>query len=250
MPTIKRSSKPTWGKKPILNIENIDVFYDDLQVIWSVSFEVNRGEIVALLGSNGAGKSTILNTVSGLLTPASGSITFEDQRLDQVPAHKVIELGIAQVPEGRRLFPEMTVRENLIMGSLTPKAKAKRIESIEWVFRLFPRLQEREKQMAGTLSGGEQQMLALGRGLMSLPKLIMLDEPSLGLAPILVAEIFNIINRIQQEGVTVLVVEQNTRHTLQICHRGYVLENGRVLLEGTGQELLDNEHVKQSYLGI
>jgi len=219
-------------------------------VIWSVSFEVNRGEIVALLGSNGAGKSTILNTVSGLLTPASGSITFEHQRLDQVPAHKVIELGIAQVPEGRRLFPEMTVRENLIMGSLTPKAKAKRIESIEWVFRLFPRLQEREKQMAGTLSGGEQQMLALGRGLMSLPKLIMLDEPSLGLAPILVAEIFNIINRIQQEGVTVLVVEQNTRHTLQICHRGYVLENGRVLLEGTGQELLDNEHVKQSYLGI
>jgi branched-chain amino acid transport system ATP-binding protein len=242
--------KPTWGKKPILKIENIDVFYDDLQVIWSVSFEVNRGEIVALLGSNGAGKSTILNTVSGLLTPASGSITFEDQRLDQVLAHKVIELGIAQVPEGRRLFPEMTVRENLIMGSLTPKAKAKRNESIEWVFRLFPRLQEREKQMAGTLSGGEQQMLALGRGLMSLPKLIMLDEPSLGLAPILVAEIFNIIERIQQEGVTVLVVEQNTKHTLQICHRGYVLENGRVVLDGTGQELLDNEHVKQSYLGI
>ena len=250
MPTIKRSSKPTWGKKPILNIENIDVFHDDLQVIWSVSFEVNRGEIVALLGSNGAGKSTILNTVSGLLTPASGSITFEDQRLDQVPAHKVIELGIAQVPEGRRLFPEMTVRENLIMGSLTPKAKAKRNESIEWVFRLFPRLKEREKQMAGTLSGGEQQMLALGRGLMSLPKLIMLDEPSLGLAPILVAEIFDIIKRIQQEGVTVLVVEQNTKHTLQICHRGYVLENGRVLLDGTGQELLDNEHVKQAYLGI
>jgi len=242
--------KPTWGKKPILKIENIDVFHDDLQVIWSVSFEVNRGEIVALLGSNGAGKSTILNTVSGLLTPASGSITFEDQRLDQVPAHKVIELGIAQVPEGRRLFPEMTVRENLIMGSLTPKAKAKRNESIEWVFRLFPRLKEREKQMAGTLSGGEQQMLALGRGLMSLPKLIMLDEPSLGLAPILVAEIFNIIERIQQEGVTVLVVEQNTKHTLQICHRGYVLENGRVVLDGTGQELLDNEHVKQAYLGI
>ena len=242
--------KPTWGKKPILKIENIDVFYDDLQVIWSVSFEVNRGEIVALLGSNGAGKSTILNTVSGLLTPASGSITFEDQRLDQVLAHKVIELGIAQVPEGRRLFPEMTVRENLIMGSLTPKAKAKRNESIEWVFRLFPRLQEREKQMAGTLSGGEQQMLALGRGLMSLPKLIMLDEPSLGLAPILVAEIFNIIKRIQQEGVTVLVVEQNTKHTLQICHRGYVLENGRVVLDGTGQELLHNEHVKQAYLGI
>lgn len=250
MPAIKRSSKPTWGKKPILKIENIDVFYDDLQVIWSVSLEVNRGEIVALLGANGSGKSTILNTVSGLLTPASGSITFEDQRLDQVPAHKVIEHGIAQVPEGRRLFPEMTVRENLIMGSLTPKAKARRNETIEWVFGLFPRLREREKQMAGTLSGGEQQMLAVGRGLMSLPKLIMLDEPSLGLAPILVAEIFNIIYRIQQEGVTVLVVEQNTKHTLEICHRGYVLENGRVVLDGTGQELLDNEQVKQAYLGI
>ncbi|MGW8224073.1 MAG: ABC transporter ATP-binding protein [Syntrophobacteria bacterium] len=234
----------------MLKIENIDVFYDDLQVIWSVSLEVNRGEIVALLGANGSGKSTILNTVSGLLTPASGSITFEDQRLDQVPAHKVIEHGIAQVPEGRRLFPEMTVRENLIMGSLTPKAKARRNETIEWVFGLFPRLREREKQMAGTLSGGEQQMLAVGRGLMSLPKLIMLDEPSLGLAPILVAEIFNIIYRIQQEGVTVLVVEQNTKHTLEICHRGYVLENGRVVLDGTGQELLDNEQVKQAYLGI
>lgn len=250
MPAIKRSSKPTWGKKPILKIENIDVFYDDLQVIWSVSLEVNRGEIVALLGANGSGKSTILNTVSGLLTPASGSITFEDQRLDQVPAHKVIEHGIAQVPEGRRLFPEMTVRENLIMGSLTPKAKARRNETIEWVFGLFPRLREREKQMAGTLSGGEQQMLAVGRGLMSLPKLIMLDEPSLGLAPILVAEIFNIIQLILQEGVTVLVVEQNTKHTLEICHRGYVLENGRVVLDGTGQELLDNEQVKQAYLGI
>lgn len=250
MPAIQRSSKPTWGKKPILKIENIDVFYDDLQVIWSVSFEVNRGEIVALLGANGAGKSTILNTISGLLTPASGSITFEDQRLDQVPAHKVIEHGIVQVPEGRRLFPEMTVRENLIMGSLTPKAKAKRNETIEWVFGLFPRLREREKQMAGTLSGGEQQMLAVGRGLMSLPKLIMFDEPSLGLAPILVVEIFNIIERIQRESVTVLVVEQNTKHTLEICHRGYVLENGRIVLGGTGQELLDDEHVKKAYLGI
>jgi branched-chain amino acid transport system ATP-binding protein len=219
-------------------------------VIWSVSFEVNRGEIVALLGANGAGKSTILNTISGLLTPASGSITFEDQRLDQVPAHKVIEHGIVQVPEGRRLFPEMTVRENLIMGSLTPKAKAKRNETIEWVFGLFPRLREREKQMAGTLSGGEQQMLAVGRGLMSLPKLIMFDEPSLGLAPILVVEIFNIIERIQRESVTVLVVEQNTKHTLEICHRGYVLENGRIVLGGTGQELLNDEHVKQAYLGI
>ena len=250
MPAIERSSKPTWGKKPILTVENIDVFYSDLQVIWSVSLQVNEGEIVALLGANGAGKSTILNTVSGLLNPANGSISFEDQPLDQVPAHKVIDYGIVQVPEGRRLFPEMTVRENLIMGSLTPKAKQKRDETMEWIFGLFPRLREREKQMAGTLSGGEQQMLAVGRGLMALPKLIMLDEPSLGLAPILVAEIFKIIQRIQQEGVTVLLVEQNTKHTLEICDRGYVLENGRVVLSGTGRELLDNEKVKQAYLGI
>ena len=219
-------------------------------MIWDVSLQVNEGEIVALLGANGAGKSTILNAVSGLLFPASGSITFDDQPLDQVPAHKIIEHGIVQVPEGRRLFPEMTVRENLIMGSLAPKAKAKRNRTIEWVFGLFPRLREREKQMAGTLSGGEQQMLALGRGLMALPKLIMLDEPSLGLAPILVAEIFRIIQRIQQEGVTVLVVEQNTKHTLEICHRGYVLENGRIVLNGTGRELLDHDQVKQAYLGM
>lgn len=226
------------------------MFYGDLQVLWDVSFEVNEGEIVALVGANGAGKSTTLKTISGLLSPTNGSITFLDQRLDQVSAHKIIEHGVAQVPEGRRLFPEMTVRENLIMGSLSPQAKAKRNETMAWIFALFPRLREREKQMAGTLSGGEQQMLAVGRGLMALPKLIMFDEPSLGLAPILVAEIFRIIERIKQEGVTVLIVEQNTKHTLEVCDRGYVLENGRVVLSGTGQELLDNEHVKQAYLGI
>ena len=235
---------------PILRVENIDVFYGDLQVLWQVSFEVNQGEIVALVGANGAGKSTTLNTISGLLSPANGSITFLDQRLDQVPAHKIIERGVAQVPEGRRLFAEMTVRENLIMGSLPPQAKAKRNESLEWVFDLFPRLGERKKQLAGTLSGGEQQMLAVGRGLMAHPKLIMFDEPSLGLAPILVNDIFEIIELIQQEGVTVLIVEQNTKHTLEICDRGYVLENGRIVLSGSGQELLDNEHVKQAYLGI
>ena len=234
----------------MLEVKNIDVSYGDLQVLWDVSFEVNEGEIVALVGANGAGKSTTLKTVSGLLRPNNGSVRFLDQRLDQIPAHRIIEHGIAQVPEGRRLFPEMSVRENLIMGSLSPQAKAKRGETMEWIFGLFPRLREREKQLAGTLSGGEQQMCAVGRGLMALPRLIMFDEPSLGLAPILVADIFRIIERIQQEGVTVLIVEQNTKHTLEICTRGYVLENGRVVLSGTGQELLNNEHVRQAYLGI
>jgi branched-chain amino acid transport system ATP-binding protein len=234
----------------MLKVQNIDVFYGDLQVLWDVSFEVEEGEIVALVGANGSGKSTTLKAISGLLNPASGSISFLDQRLDQIPANKIIEHGVAHVPEGRRLFPEMTVRENLIMGSLAPQAKLKREETMEWVFGLFPRLREREKQLAGTLSGGEQQMLAVGRGLMALPKMIMFDEPSLGLAPILVAEIFKIIERINKEGVTVLVTEQNTKQTLEISDRGYVLENGRVVLKGTGQELLNNEHVKEAYLGI
>ena len=234
----------------MLRVDNIDVFYGDLQILWDVSFEVNEGEIVALVGANGSGKSTTLKTISGLLSPANGSILFQDQQLHMIPANKIIEHGVAHVPEGRRLFPEMTVRENLIMGSLSPAAKAKRNETMEWVFGLFPRLREREKQMAGTLSGGEQQMVAVGRGLMALPKLIMFDEPSLGLAPILVADIFRIIKRINKEGVTVLVTEQNTKQSLEISDRGYVLENGRVVLSGSGQELLDNEHVKQAYLGI
>ena len=234
----------------MLEVRNIDVSYGDLQVLWDVSFQVNEGEIVALVGANGAGKSTTLKTVSGILRPSSGSLRFLDQHLDQIPAHKVIDHGIAHVPEGRRLFPEMSVRENLIMGALTSRAKAKREETMEWVFGLFPRLRERVKQLAGTLSGGEQQMCAVGRGLMALPRLIMFDEPSLGLAPILVADIFKIIERIKQEGVTVLIVEQNTKHTLEICDRGYVLENGRIVLTGSGQDLLNNEHVKQAYLGI
>ncbi|MCG6979783.1 MAG: ABC transporter ATP-binding protein [Deltaproteobacteria bacterium] len=234
----------------MLEVQNIDVFYGDLQVLWDVSFTVEEGEIVALVGANGSGKSTTLKAISGLLNPANGSISFLDQRLDQIPANKIIEHGVAHVPEGRRLFPEMTVRENLIMGSLARQAKLKREETMEWIFGLFPRLREREKQMAGTLSGGEQQMLAVGRGLMALPRMIMFDEPSLGLAPILVAEIFKIIKRIKKEGVTVLITEQNTKQTLEISDRGYVLENGRVVLSGTGQELLTNEHVKEAYLGI
>ena len=234
----------------MLKVQNIDVFYGDLQVLWDVSFEVEEGEIVALVGANGSGKSTTLKAISGLLSPANGSIRFLDQRLDQIPANKIIEHGVAHVPEGRRLFPDMTVRENLIMGSLAPQAKLKREETMEWIFGLFPRVREREKQMAGTLSGGEQQMLAVGRGLMALPKMIMFDEPSLGLAPILVAEIFKIIKLIKREGVTVLITEQNTKQTLEISDRGYVLENGRIVLSDTGPELLNNEHVKQAYLGI
>ncbi len=234
----------------MLSAEGLDVFYGDLQVLWGVSFEVKQGEIVVLVGANGAGKSTTLKTVSSLLKPHRGTVTFEGHRLDLQPSHKIIEYGVAHVPEGRRLFPEMTVEENLIIGSLTREAKAKRNETIKWVYDLFPRLLERRKQASGTLSGGEQQMLAIGRGLMSLPRLLMFDEPSLGLAPILVSEIFRIVKMINEQGVTVLLVEQNVRHTLAMCDRAYVLENGRVTLTGTGQEFLNNEKIKEAYLGL
>jgi branched-chain amino acid transport system ATP-binding protein len=234
----------------VLKVEHIDVFYGDLQILWDVSFEVHEGEIVVLLGANGAGKSTTLKTISSLLKPARGTVTFEGTRLDQVPSNRIIEYGLAHVPEGRRLFPEMTVEENLIIGSLTPESRAKRAQTMERIYTLFPRLKERRKQASGTLSGGEQQMLAIGRGLMSLPKLIMFDEPSLGLAPILVTEIFRIARMVNEEGVTVLLVEQNVNHTLAMCHRAYVLENGRITLSGTGQEFLHNDHIKEAYLGI
>jgi branched-chain amino acid transport system ATP-binding protein len=234
----------------MLKVSHIDVSYGDVQVLWDVSFEVKEKEILVLVGANGAGKSTTLRTISGLLRPSKGSIEFDGVRLDQIPDHKTVEVGIVQVPEGRRLFPEMTVEENLIMGSLTPKAKAKRKESLQWVYSLFPRLEERRKQYARTLSGGEQQMCAVGRGLMSIPKLLMFDEPSLGLAPILVQEIFRMVQKINQEGVTVFLVEQNVKQTLNICSRAYVLENGRILLEGSGKELLNNDYIREAYLGI
>lgn len=234
----------------MLKVEHIQVFYGDLQVLWDVSFEVGEGEVVTLVGANGAGKSTTLKTVSSLLTPASGALTFDGVRLDKVPAHKVIEYGLAHVPEGRRLFPEMTVEENLVVGSLKREAKVLRAQTMQRVFDLFPRLLERRKQPAGTLSGGEQQMLAIGRGLMSRPRLLMFDEPSLGLAPLLVQEIFRIIRMVSKEGVTVLLVEQNVKHSLEICDRAYILENGRITLSGAGKELLDNPHVKEAYLGI
>ena len=234
----------------MLKVNHIDVFYGDLQVLWDVSFEVRKKEILVLIGANGAGKSTTIRTLSSLLTPRKGSIVFNGVRLDQLPAYKIIEHGIVHVPEGRRLFPEMSVEENLIMGSLHGEAKRKRYDTMDHVYDLFPRLKERRKQMAGTLSGGEQQMAAIGRGLMSLPRIMMFDEPSLGLAPLLVQEIFNMIKRINKEGVTVLLVEQNVRQTLRMCDRAYVLENGRVVLEGSGQDLMKNEEVKESFLGI
>ena len=234
----------------MLRVENIDVFYGDLQVLWGVSFEVKEKEILVLVGANGAGKSTTLKTISGILRPRNGSIYTDHVRLDQVPPDKIIGHGVVHVPEARRLFREMSVEENLVMGSLAPEAKRKRAETLEWVYGLFPRLRERRRQAAGTLSGGEQQMCAVGRGLMALPKLLMFDEPSLGLAPILVSEVFEIVKRINESGVTVLLVEQNVRQTLAMCHRAYVLENGRIVLSGTGQELLSDSHVKEAYLGI
>ncbi len=234
----------------MLKVNGIDVFYEDLQVLWDVTFQVKQKEILVLVGANGAGKSTTIKTVSSLLKPRRGSIEFNGVRLDDLPPYKIIEHGVVHVPEGRRLFPEMTVEENLIMGSLHGAAKTRRAETLAYVFDLFPRLLERRKQDAGTLSGGEQQMLAVGRGLMSLPTLMMFDEPSLGLAPIMVKEIFDLVRKVNQEGVTVLLVEQNVRQTLAMCNRAYVLENGRIVLHGDGNELMENEHVKEAFLGI
>ena len=234
----------------MLDVSGIDVFYGDLQVLWNISFEVRDKEILVLVGANGAGKSTALKTISGLLTPRKGSIEFDGVRLDRLTPDKVIGHGVVHVPEARRLFREMSVEENLIMGSLAPEAKKRRSRTIDWVYELFPRMKERRKQPAGTLSGGEQQMCAIGRGLMALPKVLMFDEPSLGLAPILVQEVFEIVKRINREGVTVLLVEQNVRQTLAMCDRAYVLENGRIVLQGTGKELSNDSHVKEAYLGI
>lgn len=234
----------------MLEIRNMDVFYGDLQVIWDVSFLVREKEITALIGANGAGKSTILKTISGILKPQRGEILFGGMPIHKVRPYRLIEEGIAHVPEGRRLFAEMTVDENLDVGSLKKEAKSLREKTKESVFELFPRLKERRGQLCGTLSGGEQQMAAIGRGLMSRPKLIMFDEPSLGLAPILVKEIFKVMQRIRDEGTTVLIVEQNVKQTLSICHSAYVLENGRIALHGSGGEVLDDEHVRKAYLGI
>lgn len=232
----------------MLKVDDINVYYGSIHAVKGISFEVNEGEIVTLIGANGAGKSTTLNTVAGLLRPKRGTIEFEGESLTGIPAHKIVSKGIALCPEGRRVFLQMSVRENLEMGAFTrDDSEAK--ETIETVFERFPRLKERENQSAGTLSGGEQQMLAMGRALMSKPRLLMLDEPSMGLAPILVEEIFDIIDELHKSGTTVLLVEQNAQMALSIADRAYVLETGTVSMSGTAAELANDDRVRKAYLG-
>ena len=232
----------------MLKVNDINVYYGAIHAIKGVSFQVIEGEVVTLIGANGAGKSTILNTVCGLLRSRTGSVEFLGKNLASLPAHKIVELGMAHVPEGRRIFQQMTVEENLEMGAYT-QARSAIEPGLERVYEQFPRLKERRRQVAGTLSGGEQQMLAMGRGLMSGPRLLMLDEPSMGLAPILVEQIFEIIRQLHKAGVTILLVEQNARMALSVADRGYVLETGKIVATGTGNELLQDEAVKKAYLG-
>ena len=234
----------------LLELRGVEVAYGDLPALRGVSVSVEAGETLSVVGANGAGKTTMLRAISGLMRPRAGQILFDGERLDSLPSHAIVERGVVQVPEGRKIFPSLTVLENLELGSYVAAAKARRREGLEQVFGFFPRLKERERQAAGTMSGGEQQMLAIGRALMARPRVLMLDEPSLGLAPIIVNEIFRIIGEINRLGTTVLLVEQNTRQALALSRRGYVLENGRVVLEGSGAELLGNEHVKRAYLGM
>ena len=234
--------------KCLLQVENLNVYYGSIHAIKGISFQVNEGEIVTLIGANGAGKSTTLNTIAGLLKPKSGSVTFDGKLISGMTANKIVPLGMALCPEGRRIFQHMTVRENLEMGGYS-RPKNEIDDSIEQVFQRFPRLKERRRQIAGTLSGGEQQMLAISRALMSKPKLMMLDEPSMGLAPILVDQIFDIIKELHKAGTTILLVEQNARKALQVADRAYVLETGSITLSGTGAELASSDAVKKAYLG-
>jgi branched-chain amino acid transport system ATP-binding protein len=234
----------------LLAVERLEVSYGKIQALWGVYFDVAAGEIVALVGANGAGKTTTLKTLSGLLRPAAGAVALDGERLDRLSTMEIVARGMVQVPEGRKLFPDMTVVENLLLGAFGRAARPHQRERLDRVYAVFPRLRERRHQLAGTLSGGEQQMVAIGRGLMAGPRLLMLDEPSLGLAPIMVEEMFRVIEEINRAGVTVLLVEQNTEHALAVAHRGFVLESGRVVLAGTGRELLANERVRQAYLGL
>ena len=233
----------------MLTVENLNVYYGMIHALKDVSFQVDEGEIVALIGANGAGKTTTLQTVSGMLQAKSGSVHFENQDITKMPSHRIVQLGISHVPEGRRMFANLTVYENLRMGAYTRKDKKEIEESLARVYERFPRLKERTRQLAGTLSGGEQQMLAMGRALMSNPRLLLLDEPSMGLSPLLVSEIFDIIESISKQGVTILLVEQNAKKALSIADRGYVLETGSIVMEDSAQALLNNEDIKKAYLG-
>jgi len=233
----------------LLNVENLRVHYGNVEALHGINLRVRQGEIVAILGANGAGKSTTLMTISGLLKPSQGRIIFEGQELHKLRAHEIVRLGIAQVPEGRRVFSTLTVQENLNLGAFTVTDEKKIQRTLDWIFELFPRLKERKEQLAGTLSGGEQQMLAIARGLMADPKILLLDEPSLGLAPILVKSIFETIKEINESGVTVLLVEQNARAALKLAHRGYVMEVGKIVLEDSAKSLLENPEVRRAYLG-
>jgi branched-chain amino acid transport system ATP-binding protein len=234
----------------LLSVEGLEVAYGNVTAVWDVAFDVAEGEIVALVGGNGAGKTTTLRTISGLLRPRRGAIRLAGEDLIRLPATEIVSRGVVHVPEGRRLFPDMSVRDNLLLGGYHRAARPRQLERLEHVFGVFPRLRERQGQLAGTLSGGEQQMVAIGRGLMAGPRILMLDEPSLGLAPIMVEEMFRVIEEIHRQGVTVLLVEQNTEHALAVASRGFVLESGRVVLAGTGRELLANPRVREAYLGL
>lgn len=234
----------------MLKVNNLSVHYGGMQALSGVSIDVKEGEIVSIVGSNGAGKTTLINSISGMRTLTEGTLSFSEQVITSIPAHHRVPLGIVQVPEGRKLFPIMTVEENLLLGSVHPVAKKVRHETLQEVYELLPRLLDRKNQIAKTLSGGEQQMVAIGRALMSKPKLLMFDEPSLGLSPLLVKDLFKIIKKISENGVTIMLVEQNVKQTLQIVDRCYVLENGFITIEGTGHELLRNDHVKKAFLGM
>ncbi len=233
----------------MLEVKAIEVYYGMIQALKGISFEVNEGEVIALIGANGAGKTTTLHTITGLLSPKKGSVLFEGQDITKVPAHKIVSLGMAHVPEGRRVFAELSVYQNLKMGAYTRKDKDEIAKTLEMVYKRFPRLEERKNQLAGTLSGGEQQMLAMGRALMSHPKIIVMDEPSMGLSPILVNEIFDIIKEVSASGTTVLLVEQNAKKALSIADRAYVLETGKIVLEGDAKELMNDDSIKKAYLG-
>ena len=233
----------------MLEIKDLEVYYGMIQAIKGISFQVNEGEVIALIGANGAGKTTPLHTISGLIAPKNGTVTFEGADITKIPAHKIVSLGMAHVPEGRRVFASLSVFQNLKLGAYTRSSKEEIEESLQTVYKRFPRLEERKNQPAGTLSGGEQQMLAMGRALMSKPRIILMDEPSMGLSPIFVNEIFDIIKSVSAGGTTVLLVEQNAKKALSIADRGYVLETGRIVLEGNAQDLLNDESVKKAYLG-